>query len=110
MKQLRVLDCDNGLSSEILNDFDLLIGEGPDLVTADEERTDQFASIRPLGGVRERPVRRLLTQFDERMPNIVCCDEMQSVAIPATDNTVVGIAEPNGTGQDAGKNRLGIGG
>jgi hypothetical protein len=33
---------------------------------------------------------------------------MQSVAIPATDNTVVGTAEPNGTRQDAGKNRLGI--
>jgi hypothetical protein len=38
------------------------------------------------------------------------CDEMQSIAIPATDDTVVGIAEPNGTCQYVGKNYLGIGG
>ena len=37
MKQLRVLDCDNGLGGEILNDFDLFIGEGPDLLATDYE-------------------------------------------------------------------------
>jgi hypothetical protein len=51
-----------------------------------------------------RFVRRLLTPFDEHLRHIVCCDEMQSIAIPATDDTVVGIAEPNGTCQYVGKN------
>jgi hypothetical protein len=38
------------------------------------------------------------------------CDEMQSVAVPAIDNAVIGIADPNGTCQYVGKNLLGIGG
>jgi hypothetical protein len=33
---------------------------------------------------------------------------MQSVTVPATNNAVVGIANPNGTRQYAGKNWLGI--
>jgi len=38
------------------------------------------------------------------------CDEMQSIAVPAIDNAVIGIADPNGTCQYVGKNLLGIGG
>jgi hypothetical protein len=38
------------------------------------------------------------------------CDEMQSVAVPAIDNAVIRIADPNGTCQYVGKDLLGIGG
>jgi hypothetical protein len=51
-----------------------------------------------------RPVRRLLTPFDERLRHIMRCDEMQSVAIPAIDKADIGIAESNGTCQYVGKN------
>ena len=62
------------------------------------------------GGVLVRFIRRLFTPFDEQLRHIMRCDEMQSIAIPATDDTVVSIAEPNGTCQYVGKNYLGIGG
>ena len=45
MKQLRVLDCDNGLGGEVLNDFDLFIGERPDLLATDYELTHQFTVL-----------------------------------------------------------------
>ena len=45
MKQPCILDCDNSLSGKILNNFDLFIGERPDLLATDYERTHQFTVL-----------------------------------------------------------------
>ena len=41
VEQPRVLDGDDGLGSEILDQFDLLIGEGPNFVAIEENSANQ---------------------------------------------------------------------
>ena len=40
-QQPRILDGDDGLGGEILNQFDLLVGEWPDLLSIDDDCADQ---------------------------------------------------------------------
>ena len=40
LEQSRILDGDDGLGGEVLNQLDLLIGEGTDLLAIDDDRAD----------------------------------------------------------------------
>ena len=42
IEQPRVLDGDDGLGGEILHKLDLLVGEGPNLLTVDADDADQY--------------------------------------------------------------------
>jgi hypothetical protein len=46
MKQLCILDCDNSLGGEIRDDFDLFIGEGPDLLATSHSPVQRQQSQR----------------------------------------------------------------
>ena len=45
VEQARVLDRDDGLGSEVFDQFDLLVGERTDLLAIDGDRADQL--VRP---------------------------------------------------------------
>jgi hypothetical protein len=45
-QQPRVLDCDDGLSSKIPNQFDLLVGEGPHLLAIDDNCTNYLILLK----------------------------------------------------------------
>ena len=43
VEQPRILDGDDGLRGEVLNQLDLLVGEGPNFLALDSDSADQFA-------------------------------------------------------------------
>src|SRR5262249_11331287 len=45
LQQPRVLDCYNGLSSEVRDQGDLFVGKGTDLLTVQAEHTEQFVLL-----------------------------------------------------------------
>ena len=45
VEQARVLDRDDGLVGEVFDQFDLLVGEWPDLLSIDCDRADQLSSL-----------------------------------------------------------------
>ena len=46
VEQPRVLDGDDGLGGEVLHQFDLLVGEWPNLLAIDGDGADQFVVLR----------------------------------------------------------------
>src|SRR5262245_5045219 len=50
VEQPRVLDGDDGLSSEVLDQLDLLVGEGADLLSVDSDSADQFVVLEHRNG------------------------------------------------------------
>ena len=64
-KQPRVLDGDDRLSGEVLNEFDLLVGEGANLLAVYAYDADQFAFLEQ-GYVEERPCSGFFNKLSKR--------------------------------------------
>jgi hypothetical protein len=52
--QSRILDGNDGLSGEVLHQRDLLVGEGPNLISVQDERADQLVILQHWDG-QNRP-------------------------------------------------------
>ena len=60
VEQPRVLDGDDGLGGEVLDQLDLLVGEGTNFLAVQDERADQFVLLSALG----QPRMSVRPQFD----------------------------------------------
>ena len=72
VEQPRVLDGDDGLRGEILDQFDLLVGEGTNFLTVKRERTNQLVLLQHRNS-QKRPYTPEFDCGDQRQDCVVRC-------------------------------------
>ena len=77
VEQPRVLDGDDGLGGEVLDQFDLLVGERSDLLTIDGDGTDQFIVLEHRDA-KTRAMHRRVRPQQQRTDRLRCslCSDM----------------------------------